>query len=237
VLGAALLLLTAGPVQAQSSTDAFLDRLGELAGQAGDLLSRAETINAAWEGGEVGFSDTADQLRELETDAALLLAAVQEITPPDDFASAMDQLSATAGDLSAAASAMVAGLRVADSGEARQAAQTQFRESVETFQNLAAGIRATGTTTTTTTTSPSTTTTVAEASTTTAPAPTTTIVIELGTPADTTVDDGGAPWVLVPIALMAGVGVGLLAGMLLGAKTRRRLIDQLRAVRGNNGRV
>lgn len=230
-MGVLIAAALTSPAQAQSGTDAFLERLGELSGQAGDLLARAEAINAAWEGDEIGFADTATQLGELETDAALLFAAVQEISPPEQFAAAMDQLSATAGDLSAAASAMVSGLRANDSGQARQAAQQQFRDSVATFQNLAAGMQATAPTTSTTTTPTTSTTTTITATTSSVPAATTTIAIDLGAAPDAGVDDGGAPWVLVPIALMGGLAVGLLGGMLLGAKMRRRLIDQLKTLR------
>ncbi len=232
----ALTVLATSPALAQTATAGFLERLSELSSQAGDLLTRAEAVNAAWEGGEAGFQDSLEGFRQIETDAALLLVTVQETQPPEQFTAVMDQLTAGATNISASASALVAGLLATDSGQARQAAMEQFRTDVRSFETTVAETVATATTTTTTLIEATTST--ATQATTSSTAPTasssTTTVSIIAAPTSGT-DDGGAPWALVPIALMAGLALGAVGGLVLGANARRRLIDQLKTARGPGG--
>ncbi len=79
-------------------------------------------------------------LRGIEDDSAALLAAAEALEAPEPLTADRDQIIAAVTAISATSSAMVAGLRTSDSGEARQSALVAYGNAVREFQLLVAVI-------------------------------------------------------------------------------------------------
>jgi hypothetical protein len=222
----------AGPAAAQTETEDYAAAVAQLEARAAVLVTDVESVNANWDNEQATFDVTLEEMGRIETETAAIVAELDTLVPPEGLEGQHSVMQQTAAAMSAAATDMTAGLRGADSGEGRQAAAVAYVAAAADFSDLALLVQggAEPTTTTTTTAAASTTSVVATTVTTLPVVTTTPVATTLPEPVPAE-DGSGAPWVLLPVVMVLGIALGIVAGLLIGKRARVEQIETIRRLR------
>ena len=232
----------AAPAVAQTEEEleaAFLEAVSALDARVAVLVTDVEAANSAWDNREATIDATLTELTRVEAETNAIATELAVLVPPADLEGEHGVMLDTLNQMAAAAADMIAGLRGSDTGEARQAAAIAFLAAGADFSDLAFLVQggAEPTTTTTTTLPPDTTSSTAVPATTAtteaAPTTSTTAAVAQAEPDDEG-DGSGAPWLLLPVVMVAGIVLGLGAGLLIGRRARFELIDTIRRLRAGD---
>ncbi len=114
---------------------AFLQEVDRFDAAAGELQTELNSVNDAWEAGEIDFDSALAGFTAVRDGAQVLANEVAATSVPDPYTPAWPDTITASQALVSAADAVIDGLRAPDDGTARQEAVVQYNETTVAFQD------------------------------------------------------------------------------------------------------